>query len=234
MNTTHSGVAADPSFSRRRELVVLCVLLAITATTFVLLTADVWHANRQVALDRLAAKLGIAEGKDGALGGHPRQAEMAARLGSRKGVGLATAALVGVALVWRQWVAALVCLLAPAVCFVAVEHVAKPLINAPVPFGGRSYPSGHAAGVAAVTISAIFLLYRRWGGLVAMLVAPLAAAPVIAVGLGVLALGFHHYPTDVIGGALLAGTVVATLGATLSWAADRVRPRRHPVGAAER
>ncbi len=210
---------------------MLCVVLAVMAASFVLLTANVWHANRQVALDRIAAKFGIVEGEKGPLGGDLRRAEVAARLGSRSSIGLATATLVGLALLWRQWVAGLVCLLAPAVCFASIEYVAKPLINEPIPFGGRAYPSGHGAGVAAVTIGAVFLLYRRWGGLVAILFAPLAVAPIIAVGLGVLALGFHHYPTDVIGGAVLAGTVVMTLAATLSWAGNQVRTRRHPVHA---
>lgn len=206
---------------------MLWALVAIVATAFVLLTADVWHANRQVGLDRAAAKIGMVAGEPGPLGSDPRRVELAERLGSRRGVGLATAALVGLALLWREWLAGLVCLLAPVACFAIIEYVAKPLINEPIPFGGRAYPSGHAAGVAAVGVSGIVLLYRRWGGLGAILFAPVACAAVMTVGYGVLALRFHHYPTDVMGGAALAATVVLTLTALLWstkswWTSDRI------------
>ena len=202
---------------------MLSVLLGIMATSFVLLSSAVWHANRQVALDRAAATIGIVAGEEGPLGGDRRRAELAERLGSRRGVGLAAVALVGLALLWREWLAGLVCLLAPVACFVIIEYVAKPLINEPIPFGGRAYPSGHAAGVAAVAVSAMILLYRHWGGLAAILFAPVGVAAILSVGLGVLALRFHHYPTDVIGGVALAGTVALTLTAVLSWATNILR-----------
>ncbi len=200
---------------------MLFVLAGIMAATFVVLTANVWHANRDVALDRAAAKLGIVPGEEGPLGRDHRRAELAEQLGSRRGVGLATVALVGLAMLWREWVLALVGFLAPVACFVIIEYVAKPVINESIPFGGRAYPSGHAAGVAAVVVSGLVLVYRRWGGLAALLLAPVAVAAVVTVGLGVLALRFHHYPTDVLGGAVLASTVVLALTAGLSWALDR-------------
>ena len=215
-----SGKAPHSRSWSRRELLVLCVLTGIMAATFVVLTADVWHANRQVALDRVAAEVGIVPGEEGPLGGDRRRAEAAGHLGSRRGVGLATLALVGLAMFWREWVTALVALLAPLVCFVIIEYVGKPAINEPIPFGGRAYPSGHGAGVTAVAVSGLVLLYRRWGGPVAILFAPVAVAAVTTGGLGVLALGLHHYPTDVVGGAVLASTVVLSLTVVLSWATD--------------
>ena len=199
-------------------LLVLCVLTGIMGTVFLVLTGDVWRANHRVGLDRTAANFGIVAGEEGPLGGHTPRAELAERLGSRTGVGLAAAALFGLALLWRQWVAGLVSLLSPVACFVLIEYVAKPLINQPIPFGGRAYPSGHAAGVTAVALRALILLYRRWGALAAILFAPLGVAAIVSVGLGVLALEFHHYPTDVVGGAALAGAVVLTLTAVLTWA----------------
>ncbi len=200
---------------------MLFVLAGIMAATFVVLTANVWQANRDVALDRAAAKLGIVPGEEGLFASNHRRAELAEQLGSRRGVGLATVVLVGLAMLWREWVAALVALLAPVACFGIIEYVAKPVINESIPFGGRAYPSGHAAGVAAVAVSGLVFVYRRWGVLATMLFAPVAVAAVITVGLGVLALRFHHYPTDVLGGAVLASTVVLALTAVLSWAMDR-------------
>ncbi len=203
---------------------MLFVLTGVMAVTFVALTADVWHTNGNVALDRAAAKLGIVPGEEGPLGSNHRRAELAEQLGSRRGVGLATVALVGLAMLWREWVAALVALLAPVACFGIIEYVGKPVINESIPLGGRAYPSGHTAGVAAVVVSGLVLVYRRWGGLATILLAPVAVAAVIAVGLGVLALRFHHYPTDVLGGAVLASAIVLALTVVLSWAMDRLLP----------
>lgn len=138
---------------------------------------------------------------------------------------MATAALLGLALLWRDWVAGLAALLAPLASFVVTEYLAKPLINEPLPFGGRAYPSGHGAGVAAVAVSALVLFYRRWGGLGAVLVAPLAVAAVLAVALGVLALEFHH-PTDVLGGVALGGTAALWLAAVLDFGVHAWSKRR--------
>ncbi len=201
---------------------MLSVLLAIMVVSFGLLTVDVWHTNRQVGLDRAAARVGIASGEDASLAADGRRAKMAEQLGSRRGVGLATGLFVGLAVLWRQWVAGLVCLIAPVACFFVIEYVAKPLINEPIPFGGRAYPSGHAAGVAAVATSATMLVYRRWGGVAAIAFAPVAVGAVIAVGFGVLALRFHHYPTDVFGGVALGAAKVIALTILLSVAWGRL------------
>ncbi len=189
-----------------------------------MLSAVVWNTNRPVGLDRAAADLGIT-GESGPLGGHPRLARAAEQVGTRTVVGLATAALLGLALLWRDWVAGLAALLAPLASFVVTEYLAKPLINEPLPFGGRAYPSGHGAGVAAVAVSALVLFYRRWGGLGAVLVAPLAVAAVLAVALGVLALEFHH-PTDVLGGVALGGTAALWLAAVLDFGVHAWSKRR--------
>lgn len=204
-----------PRRARRHELAVLFGWGAVTATTFLVLAVIVWHANHPVGLDRASAELRITAGEEGLLGGHPRLARAAERLGTRTSVGLATAALVVVALICRDWVVGVAALLAPVGSFVLTEYFAKPLINEPIPFGGRAFPSGHAAGVAAVAVSALVLSYRRWGAVGSIVVAPLAVAAVLAVGLGVLALGFHPYPTDVAGGVALGATVVLGLTAVL-------------------
>ena len=194
---------------------------AVMAAAFLILSENVWHANHSVALDHIATDLGLAAGE---VGEHTPMAERVEQLGSREGVGLAAVALAVLAIIWRDWIAALVAVLAPITCFVITEYVAKPLINDPIPFGGRAFPSGHAAGVTAVALTAVLLLHRRWGVLVAVLFAPLGIAAVLGVGSAVLTLRFHHYPTDVLGGVGLGAAVVLTLAAVLSLARDRWQP----------
>lgn len=191
---------------------------AAMAAAFAVLAATVWHANEPVGLDRALAQLGIAAGEAGPLGGHPRLAHAAEQLGSRTGVGLAAVSLAGLALLRRDWVTGLVALLSPLVCFAITEYVAKPLINQPIAFGGRAFPSGHTAGVTAVTLAGLILLCRRWGRVAGILFVPFGVAAVSAVGLAVLALRFHHYPTDVLGGVALGSTVVLTLAGILCFA----------------
>jgi membrane-associated phospholipid phosphatase len=185
------------------------------AAAFFMLAVDVWHTNSPVGLDRAAWRLGITAGEDGPLDGNARWAHFAESIGSRRGVALGAVALLGLALIWRDAIVALVALLAPVASFVMTEYFAKPLINAPIPYGGRMYPSGHAAGVAAVAVTALLLLYGHWGAVAAVLFAPLAVAAVAVVGLGVLRLNFHHYPTDIVGGATLGAAVALTLTAVL-------------------
>jgi membrane-associated phospholipid phosphatase len=223
--------APHTRLSTRRELIVLITGAAVTAGLFVALAATVWHINEPVGLDRSLARLGLESGEEGPLGAHPRLARAAERLGSRGVVGLATAALVALAALWRDWIGGLVALASPVACFVLTEYVAKPLINQPSAVTGRGFPSGHTAGVTAVALSALILVYRRRGGGVTAVCAPLAIAPVLAVGLGLLALRFH-YPTDVAGGGALGGTVVFTLTVILSspWLApgERRQPGTSP------
>lgn len=205
-------------------MLLICGLLLTTA--FVVLSAVVWRTNHAVGLDRAAAELGLGPGDEGPLGGRPGWAHAAERIGSRTIVGLATAALLALALLWRDWVMGLTALLAPLAGFAVTEYFAKPLINEPAAVGARGYPSGHAAGVAAVAMIALVLSSRRWGSTGAILVAPLAVAAVLAVGLGVLALEFHSYPTDVAGGVALGGGLVLSLTAALDFAAPFVEARR--------
>jgi undecaprenyl-diphosphatase len=82
------------------------------------------------------------------------------------------------------------------------------LLLAPSP--DPSFPSDHATGAYAIAF-AILLRHRR-GGVVALVLATLVAGSRIALG--------THYPTDVLGGALLGGLV-----ALLLW----IPPMRGPL-----
>jgi len=212
------------------ELWVLCALTVVLAAAFALITVDVWRTNAPVAMDRALARMGAGAGQDNLLAGHARLTAVAESFGTRGRIGLGAALLVLVAIVWRDYVAAPVPLLAPVVTFGIIEYIAKPAINQRIAYGGRSYPSGHAAGVAALATIAIILVYRRWGGLAAGLISPLAIAPVVLVGLAVLRLDFHHYASDVVGGAALGASVALAVTFLLALLGRLVRPRRTAKG----
>lgn len=216
----------DSAFSTRRQLTILLGLAAVFGGAFFWIAADVWHTNAPVGLDRVAGRLGITAGQSGPLRHNARLARMAEWVGSRRGVGLGALGVVTLALIWRDWIIALAAALSPIASFLSIEYVAKPLINDPVNIGGRMYPSGHTAGIAAVATTTIVLLYRRWGGSVAVVFSPLAATAVALVGLAVLRLELHHYPTDVLGGAVLGASVALALTALLVAGRRYAPPRR--------
>lgn len=83
--------------------------------------------------------------------------------------------------------------------FVALTDVVKLIEKSPLE---KSFPSGHATASFAIAF-AIFLYARRWGWLLIMLAAFVGVSRVV-VGV--------HYPSDVLGGALL-GYLVALAAA---------------------
>ena len=98
--------------------------------------------------------------------------------------------------VFRDWVRAFACALAPIAAVEVIEHIAKPMVGREIGAGNFTYPSGTVAVVAALA-AALFLVTPR-------LLRPASAAAgilvTLAVGWAVLVLRWH-YPTDVIGGA---------------------------------
>jgi membrane-associated phospholipid phosphatase len=65
--------------------------------------------------------------------------------------------------------------------------------------GANSFPSGHTTAVASIAIAFAFAVPRDWRPAVALV----GTGLVIAVGCSVMALGWH-YPSDVLGGILVA------------------------------
>jgi membrane-associated phospholipid phosphatase len=110
---------------------------------------------------------------------------------------------------------------------VTTDYILKPLLAAPryaselgfrqVPSG--SFPSGHATASMALALCAILVASPRLRPLVAVL----GAAFAIAVSFAFLALGWH-YPSDVLGGYLVATTWTMAAIAGLSTLELR-RPR---------
>lgn len=135
-------------------------------------------------------------------------------LGSASVVVLLAAGLALAAFAWRDWLGAVLALAGPGVTGGLTQYLLKPLVTPSSLAGDRAFPSGHAGGAASVALVAVILVYRGWGRVPAFILAPLAALPVLAVGHGLVRLGYH-YPTDVAGGVLLAMLVVLGLAAVL-------------------
>src|SRR3984885_667637 len=122
------------------------------------------------------------------------------------------AVLCVVAVISRNWVRALSCLIAPIAAVLIVQTVAKPLVGRHFEGTSPSYPSGTVTAVAALAAAAF-------------LVVPWFAKPLAAVAGGVVVLAVcaavvvlrWHYPTDALGGVGVgAGAVFAVDGLLLS------------------
>lgn len=120
--------------------------------------------------------------------------------------------LVGGVLIWRQrprlgWTVllALACSLSLTLLFYYLALRPRPtdvrLLLPTPPF--PSYPSGHAAAASA-TVAVLVLALRRWW------VTVLAVVGALAISVSRLYLG-HHYPSDLVGGAVLGLAVGASV-----------------------
>ncbi len=115
-------------------------------------------------------------------------------------------------------------------------HVLKPLLAEPraaslfggkAPVGPASWPSGHATAAMSLALSLVLAAPAR----LRPAVAALGAAFAVAVSYSFLTLGWH-YPSDVLGGFVLAGSWSLVVVAAIS-AADRrwPRPQAESMGA---
>ncbi|HEX2017042.1 MAG TPA: phosphatase PAP2 family protein [Solirubrobacteraceae bacterium] len=110
------------------------------------------------------------------------------------------------------------------VASVLTSDILKPLLaeqrNAGLPghfqLGAASWPSGHATGAMALALSAVLAAPRRWRPLAAALGTALA----VGVGYSLLMLVWH-FPSDVLGGYLVAALWMALAIAGLRWADAR-------------
>jgi len=118
----------------------------------------------------------------------------------------------------------------------ATTELLKPLVGHPRVsewLGGgadtsvASWPSGHATAAMMVALSAVLVSPRQLRPLVALLGTGLA----IGVSYSILVLGWH-FPSDVLGGFLVAGGAISLTLAALWWAESRwpERTGRRAVG----
>ena len=103
----------------------------------------------------------------------------------------------------------------------ASAQLLKPLLAAPRAHGllgnlphisAASWPSGHATAAMSLAVASVLAAPARWRGAVAAA----GAAFAVAVSYSFLTLGWH-YPSDVLGGFLLAGTWALAVVGTLFW-----------------
>ncbi|MEQ4302248.1 phosphatase PAP2 family protein [Plantactinospora sp. B6F1] len=92
----------------------------------------------------------------------------------------------------------------------------------------NGFPSGHTSNAAAAALVAVLLLRPRLGGPARVCTVALAVAFAAFIGFTRVAL-LAHWPTDVLGGWLLALAVVPLAARVLRGSTDTPRvPERHP------
>jgi len=122
-----------------------------------------------------------------------------------------------VAVLSRDWIRALSCLVAPLAAVLIVQTLAKPLVGRH--FEGTSalsYPSGTVTAAAALATAA-FLVAPRFAK---PLVAIIGAAAAVAVCAAVVVLRWH-YPTDALGGLCVGVGAVFAIDGLLLFARPR-------------
>ena len=100
------------------------------------------------------------------------------------------------------------------------DYLLKPALAAPRfaevlgfhQMDGAAFPSGHATGAMALTLSAVLVAGRRWRPLVV----GVGVLFTVAVSYSLLSLGWH-YPSDVLGGYLVAAAWTGVAVAALTW-----------------
>jgi len=92
----------------------------------------------------------------------------------------------------------------------------------------NTFPSGHTTAVASIAIAFLFVVPREWRALTALIGTVLVAT----VGCSVMALGWH-YPSDVLGGILVASAWGFAALAALR-AGEAAPPRRRAAQAPKR
>jgi membrane-associated phospholipid phosphatase len=111
-------------------------------------------------------------------------------------------------------------------CANVTTELLKPLVSVPrflpgVPQPERSWPSGHATAAMSLALCAVLASPARLRPIVAVI----GAAFSVAVSYSFLTLAWH-YPSDVVGGFLVAGTWTLVVVSALFWSDARsgIRP----------
>jgi membrane-associated phospholipid phosphatase len=172
---------------------------------FLVLLLVSWHVQGPTPLDTAGGSLTLA---------HAPQSRLArfTWLGSPWFVFTATAGLLLVARLRRDWFASAICAVGPASAGFLAEVIVKPLVDRQKG-SAWSYPSGHTTLVAALAALVVVTAYRFGGARAAAVVALPAALVPLVVAIAVVRRGWH-YPTDAAGGLALGAAVV--LGAALA------------------
>lgn len=198
----------------RNALIALLAVLGALALTWLLARHTAWgrHLDSSVLL--------------GFTGLHrPRVAPLAryiAGIGDPAPFGLITVGLMSVALLRRRPRLALAVVVVLTGANVTTQ-VLKPLLavqrftaGLPYQVSAASWPSGHSTAAMSLALCAVLVAAPRWRPLLAAI----GAAVAIAVSYSLLTLNWH-YPSDVLGGYLVAGAWTLAAIAALGFAAAR-------------
>ncbi|HKP90091.1 MAG TPA: phosphatase PAP2 family protein [Thermoleophilaceae bacterium] len=110
----------------------------------------------------------------------------------------------------------------------ATTQVLKPMLARGNPLGGESarwlddaFPSGHATAAMSIALVAVIVAPRAWRPFIALAASVYAAS--VGVGLVVL---LAHYPSDVVGGYLVAGAWATAMSAIALARSEHGAPAR--------
>lgn len=198
-----------------------------------LVAVSVWHADGPTALDghlRILQPWGQRTLPSGVGSLGWAIAGWVVDLGSAPAFLVGSALTLGVAAAWKDARGVLYCALAQPAVLGLVEFVGKEVVHR-TRYGSLSYPSMHAAAVAALATTALVLL-RRHGAHRTTLVKSAGGLAVVvgAVSLAILYRDFHE-PTDVVGGVATGASVALLVAAVVfnpRWNGHAKAWRRHP------
>ncbi|HTQ17785.1 MAG TPA: phosphatase PAP2 family protein [Mycobacterium sp.] len=202
-------------------LVQLIVVMAL-AEGFTEVLDDVLEGDGIAGIDRPAAEW-LGTNRDLWL---TKALLIVTSVGGPAGLAVMTVVISSVVALWRRSWLPIVLALAGAIGILLVVLTAKVLVvreRPPIPFAvitekGFSFPSGHAAGTAAVVLLSAWLLTRylikRW--IPQVLVWTVAIGLTGAVGLSRIYLGVH-YVSDVVGGWFLGAAWAGGVILVGSW-----------------
>jgi undecaprenyl-diphosphatase len=183
--------------------------MVLSAVVFVALAVVVWHVHNAVGLDgtyRLEP-------------GSPFRQHQA-YLGSPQFVFTVAGLLALVSLAWRDWFAAALCVVGPALaglCEIGAKHVVDRTLASSL-----SYPSGHAALAAGLATAVAILAFRAFSWWRAATLSAVVAVVPVGVSIALVRLTWH-YPTDVVGGAALGVGIVCATALLLDRTSRKIR-----------
>jgi membrane-associated phospholipid phosphatase len=209
-----------PGGLRRLAVVVVAGCAALTTLIGVLVNHRHHAGVLDKALDRFIR---------GHIGKYPGLLNPLARIGSPVVVTVLAAVLVVACLATRRWYGAVLVAVGTVAASVVSEYLLKPLVAHHLG-DGESFPSGHATGMFALETALVLLLLspphlkvpqRLRAALAVAGLVVAVAVPVAMVGL------YHHYFSDIVGGAAV-GTAVLLLTALALDGLGRRRRRIPP------
>ena len=211
-----------PGGLRRLAIVVVAGCAAITALIGVLVNHQQHAGVLDKTVDRFIRSHHIGRYR-GAL-------NLLAQIGSPVAVTVLAAVLVVACLVARRWYGAVLVAVGTVAASVVSEYLLKPLVAHHLG-NGESFPSGHATGMFALETALVLLLVspphlkvpQRLHAVLAVAGLLLAVAVPVA-----MVARYHHYFSDIVGGAAVGtGVVLLTALALDSIARRRLRKSPH-------